>query len=117
MKKVLLLLAIVALVSTTGTVRSAGVSSMQVAAGPQAPKQVMTTFNDLISDLMAVYFSWSTEFDASEVIWTKVKKEWRCSGFVRQVSSTGNGIRVDLGRFDQDGDLIEFLYSIVYVPE
>ena len=112
MKQLMLLVALVAITSTTGTVHSASAPVKQVIAG-SVPGVVMTSFNNQVVALMENWFPSNPAYNASEVIWTHVKGNWVAQGFVAQVGGNGAGLYITAGVFKNTGEKVSFNYNVV----
>lgn len=113
MKKVFLLLAVVALTATAGTVRSNSTkiqNSFTIYGG--TPEEVIASFDQIMTNIMEVNFPANPNYDASNVNWDKVKQEWHANGFVNQVGGNGTGVEVVKSSFQNSGEFIEFFYIV-----
>ena len=114
MKKAFLLLAVIALVSTTGIVHSANSGSVPLnIKGPSVPDAVMATFNGILTDIMNNSFPSNPNYDASGITWTHDKDGWHCNGFVAQIGGNGSGVNVIGGDFLRNGVCINLYYTVV----
>ncbi|HUR66377.1 MAG TPA: hypothetical protein VMZ03_08480 [Chitinophagaceae bacterium] len=113
MKKTLLLIAMVTLVSTT-LVSSASSTAIYNASSisKAPPEEVAATFNGIMTNIMEVAFPGNSSYDASAVNWTKNKNVWTCEGYVTQANGNGT-VQVVSGSFvGNNGQMIEFFYNV-----
>lgn len=113
MKKIFLFLVAFMLVSLASDVRSNSTSIQNVSSVSKGvPEDVVTTFNGILGNIMEVNFPANPNYDASEVVWDKVKSEWQCSGFVKQIGGNGAGVEIIFANFQISGEFIEFFYLV-----
>jgi hypothetical protein len=113
MKKTLLLLTLVALLTSAGTIGTATSTKVKVVriAAPDVPEPVMNTYSQLVNDIMTANFPANPNWDDSNIAWEKVRKEWHNSGRILQVGGTGS-VQIISGRFQQSGEYIEVRYVV-----
>jgi len=110
MKKIILLLAIVAVSATTKTVNSSNSVKLVVAAA-KVPEAVMTTFNGHITNIADVNFPGNNGWDDSQVQWSRDKSNWACSG---DVNVNGGGkIHIISGEYDNNGTVQNLYYETI----
>ncbi len=115
MKKIVLLSGLVIGLSSMGTISNGSITQTQafkVSAEKKAPRAVLNSFNEVISEIMNTYFPNSSGWD-SYVVWTRDQGDWVASGRVTIPNNNAYRIDIQSARFGQHGEFIEIFYTVV----
>ncbi len=115
MKKTFLLLIVVALLSSVGTVSTASATKIKVVKLDVrgVPNAVMAAYTRIVDDIINSNFP-GRDWEDSDITWTKDKNIWTASGTVRLINGGGGPyVMIHSARFTSNGNVIEFLYTVI----
>jgi len=117
MKKILVLLAVVAMSATTRSVNSNQTkscvkynSSTKVSIG-SVPEAVEASFNDVVDQVMDNWYPGNSGYDMSGIGWQRNKGSWEATGAVRLPGST-QGIDIVGSEFKNTGEFVSLNYNV-----